>query len=174
MAKRRRKNPEAEDLKAGVDDLLARSATALDLAYEEHKELDDDIKVLLAIKKGMEEEGKRLPKEGGQRLRTLLARRKELERRFDLYGRLMIKDMKKRVKKIEASPIAGLRSREIKSLKREIFKLDRFMDRGSGGKDIRHPISHAMVALSRSRGTPERSSGRGRRSRPRPRKKRPR
>jgi hypothetical protein len=142
MARKRKKNPETESLKAGVDNLIATSANALDLAYEEHKELDSDIRTLERIKMQMKEDGHTFPSDARSKLRALKARKRELERRFDLYIRITVKDMKARIAKIEKSPIASLRSEQIKKLNREVFQIERKARRG--GADLRHELAHAM------------------------------
>ena len=70
MARRRKSNPEAEDLTGDVDELVAGSAAAVDLAYEEHASLSEDIKTLEQIEKrlGNEDPPRRLPREARGRL----------------------------------------------------------------------------------------------------------
>jgi hypothetical protein len=126
MARRRKSNPEAEDLTGDVDELVAGSAAAVDLAYEERDSLKRDVQTLEQIKERLSNEDppRRLPREARGRLQSDKSRLKQLESLIARYTDATIRRMNKRLDRLEASPMSALRRDEIRSIRREVFKIE--------------------------------------------------
>lgn len=141
MPKRiRRSNPDSEHMLGAVDGYVRSAANAVDMLYERRSKSAKDIASL----KSIESRGG-LPPEGRRRLREEQANLRELNRQIALFNRTMLKSMGERLKRIEDSPLAKLRSSEIRQLKFEMARIK--AEAKVQGSDVRVAISEALGSI---------------------------
>jgi hypothetical protein len=146
MAKRKRRlNPESEDLMGTVDEYVRSSAAVVDSVYERRDEAAANIAALERVEADLAARGESLTSDAKSRMREEKIRLRELDRKIALYVRTMLSAMAKRVKALEDSPIAKLRASEIRQVK---FNLKRIqVSAKKAGSDVRMLIAETMGSI---------------------------
>lgn len=140
MAKRRKKNPEQEDLLGDIDAAIRGSGKVIDARYEEYEQIHRDLSAIDRIEDQMPS-GTGIPREIRIRKRALQMRERELDKWISTYARVEAKRLSNRLDEIEKSPLAKLRRQEIRNVRKEIFKIESLAKRK--GTDVRPAVSRA-------------------------------